>query len=202
MGDEGGEFVVEVRHGSLCEGIRGDANKGLDDGYKLCSAKIEKKITLFNYGCIYLLLTAAIKIQSSESNYTPVSLTQLMQILFQKNSSLYHIHAFLSNVRTPSVSTFVKSKMALITQQQETNNLYRNSQSSTRTTQPKKRTAIDLGSSMSPVQEIPLREEQSDWLLGVIISDGGTLTSCFHHTTRWMCEYTIGNNNCRRLSHW
>lgn len=37
MGDEGGEFVVEVRHGSLCEGIRGDANKGLDDGYKLCS---------------------------------------------------------------------------------------------------------------------------------------------------------------------
>lgn len=79
MGDEGGEFVVEVRHGSLCEGIRGDANKGLDDGYKLCSAKIEKKITLFNYGCIYLLLTAAIKIQSSESNYTPVSLTQFSE---------------------------------------------------------------------------------------------------------------------------
>lgn len=110
MGDEGGEFVVEVRHGSLCEGIRGDANKGLDDGYKLCSAKIEKKITLFNYGCIYLLLTAAIKIQSSESNYTSVSLTQLMQILFQKNSSLYHIHAFLSNVRTPSVSTLCKKQ--------------------------------------------------------------------------------------------
>lgn len=47
MGDEGGEFVVEVRHGSLCEGIRGDANKGLDDGYKLCSAKIEKKLWLY-----------------------------------------------------------------------------------------------------------------------------------------------------------
>lgn len=47
MGDEGGEFVVEVRHGSLCEGIRGDANKGLDDGYKLCSAKIEKKKSLY-----------------------------------------------------------------------------------------------------------------------------------------------------------
>lgn len=63
--------------------------------------------------------------------------------------------------------------MALITQQQETINLYRNSQSSTRTTQPKKRTAIDSGSSMSPVQEIPLREKQTDLLLSVIISDGG-----------------------------
>lgn len=47
MGDEGGEFVVEVRHGSLCEGIRGDANKGLDDGYKLCSAKIEENTNHF-----------------------------------------------------------------------------------------------------------------------------------------------------------
>lgn len=43
MGDEGGEFVVEVRYGLLCEGIRGDVNKGLDDGYKLCFVKIEEK---------------------------------------------------------------------------------------------------------------------------------------------------------------
>lgn len=43
MGDEGGEFVVEVRYGLLCEGICGDVNKGLDDGYKLCFVKIEKK---------------------------------------------------------------------------------------------------------------------------------------------------------------
>lgn len=62
MGDEGGEFVVEVRYGLLCEGICGDVNKGLDDGYKLCFVKIEKKIILFNYGCIYLLLIVVIKI--------------------------------------------------------------------------------------------------------------------------------------------
>lgn len=110
MGDEGGEFVVDVRHGSLCEWIRGDANKGLDDGYKLCSAKIEKKNTLFNNGCIHLLLTAAIKIQSSESNYTPVSLTQLMQILFQKNSNISYTHISLVCAHTECIYTLCKKQ--------------------------------------------------------------------------------------------